>query len=55
MTQIERDRVPVLRDDRGVLAVLGFPADERVRPAAGDRVLRIRITEILGGLHGASD
>jgi tRNA(Ile)-lysidine synthase len=46
LTQTQRDRVPVLRDDMGVLAVLGFPADERARPAAGDRVLRIRITEI---------
>ena len=46
MTQRERDRVPVLRDEEGVLAVLGFPADERVRPQAGDRILRIQITEL---------
>ena len=43
MTQAERDRTPVLRDECGVLAVLGFPADERVRPQPGDRVLRIQI------------
>lgn len=46
MTQAERDRVPVFRDERGVLAVLGFPADERVRPKPGDSVLRIQITQI---------
>ena len=43
MTQAQRQRTPVLRDERGVLAVLGFPADERVRPRKGDRVLRIQI------------
>ena len=46
MTQRERDSVPVLRDDLGVLAVLGFPADERVRPQAGDPVLRIKISTL---------
>ncbi len=46
MTQEERDRVPVLRDEKGVLAALGWSADERARPAAGDRVLRITATKI---------
>ena len=43
MTQRQRDLCPVLRDDEGILAVYGFPADERCRPAAGDRVLEIQI------------
>ena len=46
MTRRQRDLTPVLRDDRGVVAVLGFPADERVRPAAGDRCLRVTFIEI---------
>ena len=41
MTQGERERCPVLRDEKGILAVLGFPADERVRPQVGDPCLRI--------------
>ena len=41
MTQRERELCPVLRDEKGVLAVLGFPADERVRPQVGDSCLRI--------------
>ena len=54
LTQRQRDLTPVLRDDRGVLAVLGFPADERVRPAPGDRVLCIQIKNS-GGNDGASN
>ena len=46
LTQSQRDRRLVLRDDRGVLAVQGYPADERVRCAPGDRCLRIQISEI---------
>jgi tRNA(Ile)-lysidine synthase len=46
MTQGERERCPVLRDEKGVLAVLGFPADERVRPQTGDRCLRITFLKI---------
>lgn len=45
LTQAQRDRVPVLRDDAGVLAVYGYPADERARPEPGDRVLRIEFLE----------
>ncbi len=38
----ERDAVPVLRDGRGILAVYGFPADERVCARPGDAgVLKI--------------
>ncbi len=46
MTQRERDARPILRDERGVLAVLGFPADERVRPRPGDTVYRIQISKL---------
>lgn len=41
MTQRQRNLCPVLRDEAGILAVLGFPADERCRPAAGDHILEI--------------
>ena len=46
MTQRQRDLCPVLRDEKGILAPLGFPADERVRPQAGETCLRLRITTI---------
>ena len=54
LTQLERDQIPVFRDERGVLAVLGYPADERVRPHIGDAVLRVQIIET-GGRDGASN
>ena len=54
LTQQERERIPVFRDERGVLAVLGYPADERVKPQIGDLVLRVQIIET-GGRDGASD
>ena len=54
LTQRERDRLPVLRDEQGVLAVWGFPADERVRPEPGDRVLRITFENNIGGQDGES-
>ena len=38
----ERDRVPVLRDGRGILGVLGMPPDERCAAVPGDGdILRI--------------
>ena len=43
MTQRERDLVPVLRDEKGILAVVGFPADERAKPVIGDPCLEIRV------------
>jgi tRNA(Ile)-lysidine synthase len=46
MTQAQRDRTPVLRDDLGVLAVLGFPADERAKALPGDRILRVQIEKL---------
>ena len=42
-TQTQRDRCLILRDEAGILAVLGLCAAERTRPAPGDRVLRIEI------------
>ena len=54
LTQRERDRIPVFRDERGVLAVPGYPADERVKPERGDPVLRVRIIET-GERDGESD
>ncbi len=45
LTRRERALVPVLRDGRGVLAVLGFGQDERTLARPGDRILRICWTE----------
>ena len=41
LTREQRERTPVLRDEAGILAVLGFGVDERVRARPGDRVLRV--------------
>ena len=46
LTQRERDAVPVFRDDRGILGVYGFAADERAVPAEGDRVLAVTVDNI---------
>ena len=46
MTQGERALCPILRDEKGVLAAMGFPADERVRPQVGDSCLRISFIKI---------
>lgn len=43
LTQAERELVPILRDEAGPIAVCGFGAAERVRPARGDRALRVKI------------
>lgn len=43
MTERERALTPVLRDEHGVLAVVGMAADERTVPQRGDRVLKIQI------------
>jgi len=45
LTRAERERVLVLRDEAGILAVLGFGVDERARAVDGDRVLRIKWKE----------
>lgn len=41
MTQQQRDMTPVLRDERGIMAVYGLACDERFAAQPGDRVLRI--------------
>ena len=46
MTQRQRDLTPVLRDEKGILAALGFPADERARPEPGDEILMIHIKKL---------
>ena len=45
LTRRERALVPVLRDEEGILAVLGFGQDARCSAACGDPVLRITWTE----------
>ena len=46
MSQRERDLCPVIRDDRGVLILLGHAVDRRCRPDKGDRVLRIEVKNL---------
>lgn len=46
LTQAERERTPVFRDDEGVLLVCGLAAAERSVPREGDRVLRLAIETI---------
>lgn len=46
MTQSQRDSSLVLRDGAGILAVPGIAVDERVRPAPGDKVVRLEIKKI---------
>lgn len=43
MTAAERDAAVILRDDRGVMAVLGIAVDERFTPQPGDKILMIEI------------
>ena len=45
-SQHQRDTAPVIRDDKGILAVCGIAVDERAAPKAGDRVLKISFSEI---------
>ena len=45
-SQYQRDTAPVIRDDKGILAVCGIAVDERAAPKAGDRVLKISFSEI---------
>ena len=45
-TRERRSRTLVLRDGKGILAVLGMCLDERANAAPGDRVLTIKIREI---------
>lgn len=43
LTQTERDKTLVFRDDAGVLAVRGLAFSERARPAEGDKIIQIEI------------
>jgi len=43
LTQHERDTVPVIRDEKGILAVPGLCISERAAAMPGDRVLCLRI------------
>ena len=43
MTLRERDTAVVLRDEKGIMAVLGLAVDERFTPKIGDKILRIEI------------
>ena len=45
-TQQQRDRSLVLRDEKGILAVLGLGGDERVKAGPEEPVLTIKIREI---------
>ena len=45
-SQQQRDTTPILRDDKGILAVCGIAVDERAAPKAGDRALKISFSEI---------
>lgn len=43
MTQAERNRTPVIRDEEGVIAVQGFGICERCKAEPGDKVLCVKI------------
>jgi tRNA(Ile)-lysidine synthase len=43
LTQAQRDLIPVIRDEKGPLAVYGFGTAERCQAQPGDRVLRVDI------------
>ncbi len=45
LSRTERDRTPVLRDERGVIAVYGFGTAERCIARPGDKVVRVTINK----------
>lgn len=45
MTQLQRSMTPVLRDEKGVIAVYGFGVAERCSVKPGDAVLRVTINK----------
>jgi tRNA(Ile)-lysidine synthetase-like protein len=45
LTRGEATRIPVLRDEEGILAVPGFGQDVRCAAACGDSVIRVTWTE----------
>ena len=47
----ERGRVPVLRDEAGVLAVWGFGRSERAVPEEGEAVVTVRIEKLQANPH----
>lgn len=46
MTQWQRDTTVVIRDEKGIAAVVGFGTDERCIPRAGDKILCIQIEKL---------
>lgn len=46
MTQQQRDQTVVIRDEKGIAAVVGFGTDERCKPEAGDKILCIQIEKL---------
>lgn len=46
MTQRQRGICPVIRDDKGVLILMGHAVDERCRPEKGDRVICIETEQL---------
>ena len=46
LTQQQRNLTPVLRDDKGLIAVVGIAVDRRSEAKPGDKVLRIDIEDI---------
>lgn len=45
MTQLQRSETPVLRDEKGIIAVYGFGVAERCSVKTGDAVLRVTINK----------
>ena len=45
LSSIERAETPVLRDEKGVIAVCGFGVAERCIPRPGDKVIRVTINK----------
>lgn len=48
LSQNERDKTPVFRDEKGVLAVYGLAVAERTAAKRGEKVLRVEIEKING-------
>ena len=46
LTQAERDLTPVLRDDKGIIGVLGIAVASRCMAGPGDKVLRVDVEKI---------
>lgn len=46
LTQSQRNMTPVLRDEKGLIAVLGVAVDSRCEAKPGDRVLRIDMEKV---------